>query len=304
MKRLSVRLILACIALLSANFAFGEIYKYQDEQGRWHFSDKKPKDKSQVESITLKSSKPLAETSKVSLSREEKDGRFDFQLENPLFAPVHCYFLLPDKNTPDQVLIESRGKTSILVTQDQWLRERDIEYGCLIGSPDAEPDNSIYEVPFKGYKSLRITQGFGGEFSHKQEPQYYAIDIGMPVGTPISAARSGIVIDVQDTYAHSGVTSTYFYDKANYAMVLHEDGTYAMYGHLLIGKVLVKPGDTIKTGELIGYSGNTGFSTGPHLHFVIQYNKQGKPASTKFTLKQSDGALIKPQADIWLLPSN
>ncbi|WP_156492568.1 M23 family metallopeptidase, partial [Oleiphilus sp. HI0080] len=75
-------------------------------------------------------------------------------------------------------------------------------------------------------------------------------------------------------------------------------------GHLLIGKVLVKPGDSVETGQLLGYSGNTGFSTGPHLHFVIQYNKQGKPASKRFKLKQADGTIINPKTDIWLLPAD
>lgn len=304
MNYLCALLLLLSLIISSTQIALAEIYKYQDEQGRWHFSDKKPKDQKLVESISIKTSKPHSETSKVTLTRQEKDGQIRFLLRNPLFAPVQCYVLLPNNEAANQVIIEKVSEINILVTQDQWLRPKDIEYGCLVGSPDTVPDDHQYAVPFQGYKSLKITQGFGGKFSHGHEPQYYAIDIGMPVGTPISAARSGVVIDIQDNYAHSGVSSAFFYDKANYVMVLHEDGSYAMYGHLLIGKVLVKPGNSVETGQLLGYSGNTGFSTGPHLHFVIQYNKQGKPASKQFKLKQSDGTIVKPKAGIWLLPAD
>lgn len=296
--------LLAALLILSAQNAWAQIYKYQDEQGRWHFSDKKPKDQTAVENVSIKTSKPRSETSKVRLIRQERDDQVVFALKNPLFAPVQCYYLVPGNEDATQILIEQTSVIDILVTKDQWLRPKDIEFGCLIGAPDTVPDEQVYAVPFKGYKSLRISQGFGGKFSHSHEPQYYAIDIAMPVGTPISAARSGIVIDIQDTYAHSGVSSAFFYDKANYAMVLHGDGTYAMYGHLLIGKVLVKPGDSVETGQLLGYSGNTGFSTGPHLHFVIQYNKQGKPASKRFKLKQADGTITNPKTDIWLLPAD
>lgn len=303
MKRLST-LCISLFILLVPNLVLGEIYKYQDEHGRWHFSDKKPKSNTKVEHVEIKIDNPLSKTFKVELVKEETNGNVNFLLKNPLFAPVQCYVLLPGNDTPEQTLIESQSEINILSSQDQWLRESDIEYGCLIGSPEAKPDGTRYKVPFKGFKSLQVTQGFGGKFSHAQQPQFYAIDIGMPVGTPIAAARDGIVIDMRDNYAHSGVSSTYFYDKANYVMVLHEDGTYAMYGHLLIGKILVQPGEQVEAGQLIGYSGNTGFSTGPHLHFVIQYNKQGKPASTTFRFEQSDGSIVKPTAGMWLLPAD
>ena len=298
------KLFIPLIFLLIPNLVFGEIYKYQDEHGRWHFSDKKPKHQTKVEHVEVKINNPLSKTFKVELVKEEDNGKINFLLKNPLFAPVQCYFHLPGYDAPEQALIESQSEINILASQDQWLRESDIEYGCLIGSPETKPDNSLYQVPFKGFKSLQVTQGFKGRFSHNQQPQLYAIDIGMPVGTQIVAARDGIVLDTRDNYAHSGVSSSYFYDKANYVMVLHEDGTYATYGHLLIGKIPVKPGDPVKAGDLIGYSGNTGFSTGPHLHFVIQYNQQGKPSSHKFRLQQSDGSIVEPNRGIWLLPAN
>ena len=98
-------------------------------------------------------------------------------------------------------------------------------------------------------------------------------------------------------------TAVFFYDKANHVVILHDDGSYATYAHLLIGKIEVEVGDRVETGDVIGYSGNTGFSTGPHLHFVVQHNNNGEIRSLPFTLIQSDGTQIKPERGAWLLPA-
>jgi murein DD-endopeptidase MepM/ murein hydrolase activator NlpD len=89
----------------------------------------------------------------------------------------------------------------------------------------------------------------------------------MPSGTPVLAARSGVVVMVVDGNVASGLRKR-DYDKANKVDVLHADGTLATYAHLRHG-VRVKPGERVSTGDLIGLSGDTGFSGGPHLHFMV-----------------------------------
>ncbi|MBU2713367.1 hypothetical protein [Zooshikella harenae] len=64
------------------------------------------------------------------------------------------------------------------------------------------------------------------------------VDIGMKVGTYIAAARPGTVVSVKKDY-HMRGTSNYFLDKANYVMVMHDDGTYATYAHILLGTAMV-----------------------------------------------------------------
>jgi murein DD-endopeptidase MepM/ murein hydrolase activator NlpD len=83
----------------------------------------------------------------------------------------------------------------------------------------------------------------------------------------VLAARAGVVVDVVDGNIASG-TRKVFYDKANRVQVLHADGTIAMYAHLRHGAV-VEVGEQVGTGDLLGLSGDTGFSTGPHLHFMV-----------------------------------
>lgn len=297
-----LKLFALLLPLIISFSASAEIYKYQDAQGRWHFSDKKPAESNSTETLDLSHAHTSKQHIQIALSREVQGDQTSFFLRNPYVAPIQCFVDAPNGQKLN-ILVEADETSEVVSGLDLWTRETDFDYWCIFGHPDTEPDGAVYYVPFSGYKSLEISQGFNGRFSHFEEPHVYAIDIAMPVGTPISAARGGTVISTRDDYAYAGVSSAFFFDKANYVQVLHEDGTYATYGHLLIGKILVQPGDAVEAGQIIGYSGNTGFSTGPHLHFVIQYNHKGVEKSVPFKLEQSNGETITPGRGLWLLPS-
>ena len=94
----------------------------------------------------------------------------------------------------------------------------------------------------------------------------YAVDWTMPVGTPVYAAREGMVVGMRDYMTQGGPDPKY---DANYVYVRHTDKTIASYQHLMTKGVTVRAGDQVSRGTLIGHSGNTGFSTEPHLHFCI-----------------------------------
>jgi len=94
----------------------------------------------------------------------------------------------------------------------------------------------------------------------------YAIDIGMPIGTVIVAARAGVVVAARDSFVDGNGLDLH----ENFVFVRHSDGTIGRYFHLTQGGALVAEGDTIGQGDLIARSGNTGQSSGPHLHFDVQ----------------------------------
>ena len=153
-----------------------------------------------------------------------------------------------------------------------------INASFTLADPDAKHDDSVlYVLPFKKKKKYNVLQSFNGKFSHKQATSKYAIDFAMPVRSPIVAARKGIVTSTEDTFSEHGGRD--FMEKANYIVVLHDDGTIAQYLHLDHKGVLVDVGQKVEKGEHIGYSGHTGFSTEPHLHFVI---KDGNGISIPF----------------------
>jgi len=90
----------------------------------------------------------------------------------------------------------------------------------------------------------------------------------MDVGTKIYAARDGVVVQTKSD-SNKGGGSKEFAKYGNFVTIEHDDHTLATYYHLKQYGVVVKVGQRVSRGSFLGYSGNTGFSTGPHLHFAV-----------------------------------
>ena len=128
-------------------------------------------------------------------------------------------------------------------------------------------DSYEYALPFPRGKTYKIIQGFGGRFSHNKPHSKYAIDFSLQVGDTITAAREGIVVFTKEDSKEYGGRS--FMNKGNKIIIMHNDGTYGNYVHLDYDGAIVEVGDKVKRGQPIGISGMTGFTTTPHLHFVV-----------------------------------
>ncbi|MDJ0869158.1 MAG: M23 family metallopeptidase [Myxococcota bacterium] len=144
----------------------------------------------------------------------------------------------------------------------------EFHYRYRIGDPTARHDAAArYRIPFGGSAPRRLTQGGNGGFSHRGRTAY---DFKMPVGTPILAARDGVVALVVDEYERGGRRKS-LAGQANLVALAHDDGTIASYVHLERGAV-VAVGQRVRAGQRIGLSGNTGYTTAPHLHFEVHRN--------------------------------
>lgn len=140
---------------------------------------------------------------------------------------------------------------------------------------------TVYQYPYAQGAHYPIVQGFGGGYSHRGASKY-AVDFAMPIGTAIHAARAGVVIDLVEQHTRGGASRQYA-KYANYVVILHEDDTTGEYYHLEKNGVVVTRGERVKVGQKIGYSGNTGFSSLPHLHFAVYQAKPfGKYQSLPF----------------------
>ncbi|MNV55757.1 Murein DD-endopeptidase MepM [compost metagenome] len=129
-----------------------------------------------------------------------------------------------------------------------------------------------YLLPFDA-KRFQVTQAPQGRFSHTDPENRDAIDFALAEGTPVLAARAGRVMQVQGNFHDNGQDPLRDRARANFIRVLHEDGSMAVYAHLQANGVLVRSGQRVEAGQRIGLSGNTGYSTAPHLHFVVQANR-------------------------------
>ena len=294
-------LILLMLIISQSTFTHAEIYKFQDQHGKWHFTDKKPTSTiSSFESLTHKTK--VNEKKLPFLETKRANGKIHYVANNPLLATVQCF--LTDTETKKKIsmaVLKPLSSETLFKQQNSHLK-REVYFSYVMGDPKTKPAVTTILPPFSDYKPMRISQSFNGKFSHNRRNNRYAVDIGMPVGTKITAVKEGLVIRTKDDYAYAGISSPFFFDKANLVEILHDDGTFALYGHLLLGGVHVKVGDRVSAGQVIALSGNTGYSTGPHLHFVIRYNDNGKTSAVPFTFLQADNQAITPVAGAWLLP--
>jgi murein DD-endopeptidase MepM/ murein hydrolase activator NlpD len=140
-----------------------------------------------------------------------------------------------------------------------------------------------------------ITQYFGDTDFSTKNPQIYSghghtgIDFGASIGTPVLAALDGTVVGTGNTDLISGC-----YSYGKWVMIRHANGLSTLYAHLSLP--FVTSGQSVTTGQVIGYSGATGYATGPHLHFGV-YATQGVRITTFTNSKNCQNAVI-PIADI------
>lgn len=146
------------------------------------------------------------------------------------------------------------------------------KYYYSVNNKSVPDSNFIYSLPFETGKKVFLIQGYESMFSHKGNK---ALDFKVKTGTKICAARSGVVIAARGDSDIRGLKPENLAD-GNYVFIQHEDSSVAQYWHFKKDGVLVKQGDRVTNGEVIGYSGNTGYSAFPHLHFEVRgYDKHG-----------------------------
>ncbi len=170
-----------------------------------------------------------------------------------------------------------------------------LSYAHAYGNPEnVQPDDYLYYFPFAHGTKHKISQGFLGTFSHQNENSY-AVDFNFDVGTEIYAARPGTVVEVKKD-SNIGGRDVRYASFTNFILIVHSDGTFGNYVHLQYNGSFVVPGDTVEVGQLIGLSGNTGISTGPHLHFDVRVpTLNGKMQSIPIAFRGPNDEEIIPE---------
>jgi murein DD-endopeptidase MepM/ murein hydrolase activator NlpD len=294
--------LLIMLATLPEVVLAAELYRYQDSEGNWVFGDKKSfgnklPGKKVVERINIKNEGIHVEKPQLTVTSVQKKRSVEtmWLLSNPL--PVSVQHWLAAKG--EKGFFTSKiAKPFEQITIDpnsfsRQLKKHEIDHYYLLGEPIDKPKEEIIGLPFPKHKKYTVSQGFNGRYSHTGRGNRFAVDIAMPIGETIVAVKSGIVADAADHFSIGGAAN-YFLDKANHVTVMHSDGSYAIYAHILYGSLSVKVGDRVKAGQELARVGNTGYSTGPHLHFVMRYNSGQGAYSIPFRFKTNKG-IEKPK---------
>ncbi len=209
--------------------------------------------------------------------------------------------VVQNKNQKNSLLIETKNKETLykkILSEKQAQKdafEKELfEYESKLNyeidpSKIAKAKNGVLSWPLD---DVLITQKFGKTNASKRlyvSGSHNGVDFRASVGTPVRAALSGVVVGLGDTDLYKGC-----YSFGRWVMISHGNGLSTIYAHLSVIKVY--KGQELKTGDILGLSGNTGYSTGPHLHLGV-YATSGVRIE-KYTNSRACKQAVMPIADI------
>lgn len=235
---------------------------------------------------------------KVKVYFEKVENGFKIYADNDEFSPVSIKIdftvtnLNIDGGNNNVYVVDAKDKKQLLTTLKASKRGVAYKFTYKYQTNYGKHDNKeyahdyIYDLPFKTSDKFVINQGYNGTFSHQNEN---SLDFTMPIGTEIMAVREGVVIKVIEKN-NKNCEKEECKKYNNLIMIYHSDGTFAEYIHIKQNGSKVKVGDTVSKGQLIGYSGNVGWSTGPHLHLVIFNQNLDNRETLKTKFRTGDGS--------------
>lgn len=280
-SRLSRALMCMLLVALFGTAAAQPLYKYRGDNGEWIFSDRPPTDGKAV--VEVRSLTPVSTKSGIKVSHELIDGTVQLVANNEYHAPAELWVRFdsisgieyPPPDDRLQWVLPPESKTVLMslgVLDSTVSPSLEYRYEYMLGDPKAShAPQDPYRVPYALASDYPVSQAYPDAITHTTPDSKYAIDIAMPIGTDIFAARGGVVFEVTASNFKGGTNASDM-KLANIVRILHDDGTYAIYAHLNWNSIRVRVGDRVNRGDYIADSGNTGFSSGPHLHFVVVRN--------------------------------
>lgn len=289
----TLSLLLAGLALASSGprADAAKIYRWTDHNGVSHYGDHLP----DVAPARVKVIRAVPEPTAIARLRLQNDGDVTIAwADNTLAGPIEVRLRLSrgaiasDPPLPARATVQARG--SAIVAYLDASQSGQLWLDALPGDPSASPRDVAYLLPLR-QGATRIEQGYGGSFSHADPENRYAVDFAAAIGTPVQAARDGVVMQVESDFDNAGLKLEKYGGRANLIRILHDDGSMAVYAHLKTEGVLVRVGQRVRAGQQIGLSGNTGFTTGPHLHFAVQVNRGMRLESLPFKMASPEGPL-------------
>lgn len=293
--------------LCGGGSAAADLYKYRDETGSLVYSDKPPADGEDFERQMRAPAPTQAPTVRIRV--EQSGDKLDLWADNACHCPAEVALQLTGGSyrdvEPDSAVrgvIPALGSERIMsLVHTGSEGHPDFRFGFIFGDPEArhEPAEG-YRPPFAAGREFKVSQAFPEAMTHTTPDSRYAIDLEMPERTDIYAARRGIVVEVAHRNFRGGADWGKYGSEANLVKIMHDDGSFALYAHLSWDSIRVRVGDRVDRGQFIAASGNTGFSTGPHLHFVVLRNDGLRSVSVPVVFSDGRGGLVTAQTGQFL----
>jgi murein DD-endopeptidase MepM/ murein hydrolase activator NlpD len=301
-RRFSLRPLVLFLLTCGFAAASGKVYRWVDSQGNVHYADKAA---AGADAAEIKVRTPPAEIGALAHLQIERNGELsEVYVANRLSGPVEVEISFGDAlNVQAQPALPLRqvigaGQRTLVSRIGLAEASRAASYSVTMssvpGDPDAKPRDVAYALPLYQDSGWRLGQVFHGGFSHNDEQNRYAVDLVVAEGTPVLAARGGVVMQTSAGFDRGGLNKEKYADRANLIRILHDDGSMGVYAHLRENGALVRAGQKVGLGQVIAYSGNTGYSSGPHLHFCVQVNRGMRVVSIPFRLVGANGYLPLP----------
>lgn len=291
LPRLSLLVALALAALPGV----ADVYRYKDKNGNWVFADRQPDSVRAVEPVRVLSG---GAAPRISVEPRTTPAGLSIVAVNECRCSVEFGLRVGapgDSQTVRATVAPQSEQTLFALPVPAGKAQIPYDFGYVIGVPGAEHSPLVpYRAPFANARSFLVSQAPPDRFTHIDPSSRYAIDFAMPEGSAVHAARAGVVINVAHRFYRGGLTPA-SQDEANFVQILHDDGTNAIYAHLQMDSIRVRPGQRVARGEYIASSGNTGFTSGPHLHFVVLRNAGMRSVSVPVMFAGPGNAEIAPR---------
>lgn len=309
LHRRLIRAAVACVAVAVsvAQFAVAQpLYRYRDVNGQWVYTDRQPQTADAAgDDVQRYRYTPESRAPNVSIERRVIPGGVALVARNTYYSHVQIAYgvgkvqnALPLDNASlrNNAVLNPRSETELMRLVPERVNESmrfELSLQHIPGSPAAaHAPERPYRLPFAAASSWRVSQAWPDAVTHTDPSSVHAFDFVMPIGTGVYAARSGVVIEIADEYFSAGLDPDTDLARANIVRVLHDDGTMSLYAHLNWNSIRVRPGQRVERGEYLADSGNTGFSSGPHLHFVVQRNSGGAVTSVPIEFAGAGNAAV------------
>jgi murein DD-endopeptidase MepM/ murein hydrolase activator NlpD len=317
--------LLALLAVANCDVLCAQsLYKYRDAGGAWVYTDREPPSgtKSQTMTVELEVRAP-----RITVEQSIEGGQLQLSAINECACEVQYALHIdspgnvslpaapaaaagPAAGQPDAAAsrgvvhaeLQPRSRALLLTASYAGANVVGFHYSwrAVLGTPGAtHHPHEPYRAPFALGASFRVSQAYPMRMTHVTPDSQYAVDIVVPDGTPIYAAREGTVINLRHD-SFRGAADPSMMDQANMVEILQDDGTIALYAHLHWESLRVQPGQAVRRGQYIADSGNTGLSTGPHLHFAVIRNAGMYAESVPVQFAGAGGVPVTPQTGMML----